>query len=221
MDATPGQVVTYNDDHYHALMTELKTISTYDGVTDWDQRATSEVGRIVDLIQGISEQVNRLTQELEQEQRAHGEKSFFGKLSSGRKGEKEIKAQIERHQNYLTKLDGMAAEMQEAIDISPNSAEEQKELVKELRLRKKELQLERREVAANMKAVREEARQKSAVAGKFLGSYDAKSAAYQRRQIRYKREGALRPQEDARAAVERQLIEVERDILWAERFKKG
>ncbi len=101
----------------------------------------------------------------------------------------------------------MASDMQEVMDFSPTSSEEQKVLLKELRQPKKELQVEKREVAARMKAIRTEARQQSVHAGKvFLGSYDSKLGENQRRQIRYSKESALRPQEDAKAAFERQLL---------------
>ena len=36
--------------------------------------------------------------------------------------------------------------------------------------------------------------------------------------FRYHKEVALRPPEDAKTAIELQLIQVDRDILWAEKF---
>jgi hypothetical protein len=113
----------------------------------------------------------------------------------------------------------MASQMQEAIDFTPNSVEEQKALLRELRQRKKELQLEKRQVAASMKAIREGARQRSAQAGRgFFGMYNPKQAASERRSIRYRKEAALRPHEDAKAAIERQIIQIDRDILWVGRY---
>jgi len=72
-----------------------------------------------------------------------------------------------------------------------------------------------------MKAVRTGARQQSAQAGRVFGVfYDSKVAASDRRSIRYAKEATLRPHEDAKAAIERQLVQTDRDILWAEKFNQ-
>ena len=72
-----------------------------------------------------------------------------------------------------------------------------------------------------MKVVRTGARQQSAQAGRVFGVfYDSKLAASERRSIRYSKESILRPHEDAKTAIERQLVQIDRDILWAEKFKE-
>ena len=143
------------------------------------------------------------------------------RMFSGNRTEREASQQIELCQKYTGVLETISSEMQDAIDISPTSPEEQKALLKELRLRKKELQAQKRETTTNMRLIREEARRQSVHAGRgFLGIYDSKLASNQRRQIRYQREAALRPNEDQKAAIERQLIQVERDILWVEKLKE-
>lgn len=113
-----------------------------------------------------------------------------------------------------------APELQELVDFTPNSPEEQKTLLAELRLQKKELQLKKRELAAAMKAIRVDARQKSSEAGVVFGVfYDRSTAAHQRRHIRYRKEAALKPHEGEKEAVERQLLQIDRDIMWVERFR--
>jgi hypothetical protein len=107
--------------------------------------------------------------------------------------------------------------LSDAIDFTPNSPEEKKALLAELRIHKKELEADKREVALNMSAIRADARQKNAdIDGR--ASYDSKSAARDRRQIHYEKEAALQPHEDAKAAIERQIIQVEKDILRVEKF---
>jgi len=150
----------------------------------------------------------------------HKEKAFLKRMFNDRKEEKDLTQQLQRCQELIATMEAMASEMQEAIDFSPNSIEEQKTLLKELRQRKKELQIQKREVAANMKAIRDDAHQQSVHAGQGILGYNSKTAAYQRRQIRYSKQAALGPQENAKAAIERQLLQTDRDILWAERFKE-
>lgn len=128
---------------------------------------------------------------------------------------------ISEYQGHKDTLRKMIEKMQEAIDFTPDNPEAQKELLAELRQRKKELQIQKREVLDGMRAIRVEARQQSTKAGAILGGllYDSAYAARQRRGIRYAKETALRPHEDLRAAIERQIMQAERDILWVKKFK--
>jgi len=215
-----AQAIQYDDKNYRALMDEYKTLSTYENVAGWDQRAQAEVDKLAGVLQELEAEIARQSETLEQTKREHAQKSFLKRTFSDRKPEKEIAQFIDQCRQNMTTLEGMASKLQEAIDFTPNSPEEQKTLLKELRLRKKELQAEKREVAANMKAIRNEARAQSVHAGRGFFGYSSKSAAYDRRQIRYAKEAALGPHEDAKTAIERQLIQVEKDIVWAERFNK-
>ena len=185
-------VIQYDNNNYHALMDEYKTLSTYEAVAGWDQRAQAEVDRIAGVLQELDAEIVRQLEALEQAKREHAQKSFLKRTFGGRKPEQEIAQFIEQCRQNMTTLGELASNLQEAIDFTPNSPEEQKTLLKELRLRKKEFQAEKREVMANMKAIRAEARVQSVHAGKgFLGMYDSKRGAYERRQIRYAKEAAL------------------------------
>ena len=219
MDEKQVRVFSYAEHDFKALLAEYKRLSTFSEVESWDRRASAEVDRIVAAIRKVDEDITRLSEQLHQVEKDHSEKSFINRLFSSRKLEKDLNQQLENWSKQKAVLDALASQLQEAIDFTPNSRDEQKSLLKELKQRKKELQVEKREVAATMKAIRTEARQQSSEAGRVLGiMYDSKVAAAQRRGIRYSKEAALSPHEDAKAALERQLTQVDRDILWAERF---
>ncbi len=111
-------------------------------------------------------------------------------------------------------------EIQSKIDITPNNSEEQAALLKELNLEKKELLIKKREINEQMREIRTDARQKSAkipntLRGALSGSQYRASV---RRNIRYQAEAALTPHEDARSDVELEIIRLEKDMLWVERF---
>jgi hypothetical protein len=221
MSSNNDQTITYTDKNYRALMAELKSLSTFTATADWDARARAELKSIVAAIRQLEADVVRQRQVIEETQKAHAEKSLIGRMFSGNKAEKEASQELELLQKHISTLELLAAELQDTIDMSPNSPEEQKALIKELRLRKKELQVRKKEITTAMKSIREDARQKTIHAGLgSLGIYDAKLASLERRVIRYRREAALHPNENEKAAIERQLLQVERDILGVERFKE-
>lgn len=216
-----SQKVIYDDNNFNELISDLKTLTTFSGIASWDKEAEFEIERILKAISEFDNEMSRQTQTLEQHKQAKSEKSFLGRMFSGNKEQSELELLIDKYDHFKITLGKMASQLQESIDFTPNTPEDQKALLKELRQRKKELQVEKREVTAAMKAVKTGARQESADAGKVFGLYyDSKVAASQRRYIRYEKEAALRPHEDAKSAIERQIIQTDRDILWAEKFRE-
>jgi hypothetical protein len=163
-------------------------------VIGWDEKAETEVQSLIDNIQLFDSEINKQLKNLS-EQKTENYKM-----------------------KYRTVMEDMAEKLQEAIDFTPNSPTEQKLLLKELRQRKKELQLQKREIAVSAKQIREEARLKSVHAGRFLGIYNSKLASIERRSIRYRREALVAPSEDVKASIDRQILQIDKDILWAERF---
>ena len=215
------QKVSYDDRNFGKLMSDFKTLATFSAIASWDSQTQLEIERILGVIRDLDNEISRQTQALEKFRQSKSEKSFMGRLFTSDKEEKESLQLVEKYNQYKATLGKMASQLQESIDFTPNTPEEQKTLLKELRQRKKELQVEKREVAAAMKAVRTGARQQSAQAGRVFGVfYDSKLAASERRSIRYSKESTLRPHEDAKTAIERQLVQIDRDILWAEKFKE-
>lgn len=215
-----SQKISYDDGNFGKLTSDFRTLATFSAIASWDRQAQMEIERITGVIRELDIEVSRQTQILEGVRKSKSEKSLIGRLFSSGKEEKELLQLVEKYNQYKATLGKMASQLQESIDFTPNSPEEQKTLLKELRQRKKELQVEKREIAAAMKAVRTDARQQSAQAGRVFGVfYDSKVAASERRSIRYAKETTLRPHEDAKAAIERQLVQIDCDILWAEKFK--
>ncbi|WP_146131602.1 hypothetical protein [Merismopedia glauca] len=181
--------------NFQLLMNEFTQLATFSGVADWDERANNELQNLFDGLQLLDSEIDRQSKILN-------------------------KQKIDVYKaRYRQPIENMAEKLQEAIDFTPNSSSEQKLLLKELRQLKKEMQLEKREVAASAKEIREKARLKSIYAGRVLGViYNSKIAARERRAIRYAREAEVAPHEDIKAAIERKILQIDKDILWAERF---
>lgn len=209
----------YDSSAYESLMAEFKCLSTYEAVDEWDSRAQEEVSKMVQVIRGLGQAIARESGALAQARLEFQQRSFLKRTFGKHDQEDVIVAQMSNLNQRKFRLLQWVAQLQEAIDFTPNTPAEKEVLAKELRHRKKELQAEKREATANMTAIRREARVRSVTAGKtWLGLYDSGLAADQRRGIRYAKEAALRPHEDAKAAIERQLVKVERDLLWVEQF---
>ncbi|MGF1933298.1 MAG: hypothetical protein RM347_002705 [Nostoc sp. ChiQUE02] len=185
------------ESNYTKVMLDFQGLYTFSEVSEWENNAGITIQRIMNSIQN-----------LETEIASHKDILNQWKIN-------------ELQKKHISVLENMAEKLQEAIDFTPNSSKEQKALLKELRHQKKELQLQKREVTANMKAIQANARSRNVYAGRgFLGIYNSKLAAYERRRIRYQKEADLNPSEDIKAAIERQIMQIDKDILWVERFSE-
>jgi len=218
MDNTPIKRIQYNDETFYDVMDKLKVLKTFAEVSTWDHDAQLELGKIIKVIKDLDRELADEGNSLEKAKQIRAEKNLLTRVFQGHKEEKKVIQHSEQCRNNKIQLTELANQLQESIDFSPNNMEEQKTLVKELRLRKKGLLVKKREVAAIMTELRTQARQLSAEAGKVGFFYSSKTAAVERRSIRYAKEDALRPHENNKTAIERQLIQVDKDILWAERF---
>ncbi|MTJ50517.1 hypothetical protein [Dolichospermum sp. UHCC 0259] len=184
------------ESNYMEMMYDFKNLSTFQQVEEWDRKAQAKIGELINI-------TNNLETELTQNNK------ILDYLIMG------IKEQ------YIVFLASIVEKLQECIDFTPNSIKEQKILLKELKQQKKELQLKKRELTANMRSIQADSRSRSIYAGRsFLGIYDSKLAAHKRRRIRYQKEEALRPSEDIKAAIDRQILQIDKDILWVERFSE-
>jgi len=220
-----SQEVSYDDKNFNRLISECKSLTTFSAIASWDKEAQLEIERILKVIPGLDTEISRQRQAIEKYKQSQSEKSFVARLFNSNKEEKESEQLIEKYNQYKIALDTMASQLQESIDFTPNTLEDQKALLKELRQRKKELQVEKRAAAAAMKAIRADARQEGVHAGivdGFFGGryYDSKTGAAERRQIRFAKEAKLGPHESIKASIDRQLIQIDRDIIWAEKFKE-
>ena len=177
------------------LMNKFRNLSTFSEVAEWDKEAEVVIAKIVDKIKLLDTVVLP-----------------YSNVNNA--------TQTKFKQKYQEILENMALKLQESKDFTPKNSDEQKALLKELSFTKKELQLQKKEVTSTMKNVNERARSKSVHAGIFLGIYNSKIAASERRNIRYQRDAQLRPNEAKKAAIERQILQIEKDILSVKRFTK-
>ena len=210
---------TIDEGSYQRLVSAMEGLRTFAAVAGWDTEAQSEIARIETGVQALDSEIAARERVLEDAKHARASKGFVAKLFDSGKAVKASQIALDSAQANRRRYDEMAEKLQELIDFTPNDGGEQKALVKELKQYKKELALKKREVATEMKNVRVSARQASAnIGGNYGNKWAGQMNASQRRSIRLQKEALLGPREDQKSALERQLVAVDRRILWAERL---
>jgi phage-related minor tail protein len=206
------------DSHFRELMDKFNALSTFAEAKEWSIRAGNGVEQISGIIRALVMEIAQHTQTLERLKYEASKKPLVGRLFGGGSSneEKELTQQIEKYRQYKLELEKMVAQMQEAIDFTPKSPDEQRVLIKELRQRKKEVLEKKREITAVIRGPRrmDESQQNAQADPGF------DPAAAERRKARYTKDAEVSLQETTKTAIERQIAQLDRDILWVEKFNQ-
>jgi hypothetical protein len=202
------------------LLSLHATLSSITEAAKWRSETDSILASLVTTDVSAQEQTTHVARQASDLRIASREKSFFGRFFKSA-DEKAVQTERSKLQRTSELCRSLVADLQEKADDTPSARDEQAQLIKELKLRKKDLQLQKKEVNAEMKNIRTVARQKSANAATSLTTLfvGQKYTAAERRSIRYSKEQALTPHEDARVAIDRQILALERQILRMESYQ--
>lgn len=201
------------------LLTRFKNLSKFEEAAVWDGDAEAVLKLVEQYNERIRKFISSQEQALEELKSSRASQSFAKKMFASRKDEKSIETDLAAARKGIEENEETIDTLYELMDRTPSSKAEQAEMLKEFRQLKKELTTEKRAVNEEIRAIRAEARQKTTRMTGISGSgFMGSAARYSRASIRYQKESALRPNEDAKAAIERQLINIEKRINWVSRF---
>jgi hypothetical protein len=203
----------YNTANAGILANAIKNLHSFDEIAAWNKKAAAEVEVMRSNLNGIEEKQQKLTRVLSQEQQEHAAKPFLTKFFVRRKEQKQWLAEQSRLAREKAHIENIIDQFESAIDFSPDTLAELMELIEECKLQKSELLAEKKAVKAQMSSIRVEARQQTANTN--YGKYGKGD----RRRIRLNKASALQPQESQKAAIERQIIQLDQTINWLEKIK--
>jgi hypothetical protein len=204
----------FNTANASLLASELKKLHSLAGAAEWEKKAAAEVQALHAILKTIEEKQAKVTQVLLQDQQEHAAKPVFAKLFDLRKEQKRWQAEQARLGREKAHMEALIEQFESAIAFTPETAEDLQALIKESKQQKEELLTEKKAINEQMSSIREEARQQTANTN--YGNYGKGD----RRRIRLNKESALRPQESQKAAIQRQVRELDQTIDWLEKFEK-
>ncbi|MFZ2097679.1 MAG: hypothetical protein WAV05_13685 [Anaerolineales bacterium] len=202
----------YNTANASLFATAIKNLRSFDEIDEWDKKAMTEVEALHSILKAIEGKQQTAIQVISQDQQEHKAKSFLTKLFDGRKEQKRWLAEQSRFAREKAQIKNVIDQFKSAIDFMPDSPDELKELLEQCKKQKKELLTEEEAVNAQMTSVREEAKQQTANTN--YGKYGKGDG----RRIRLNKDAALRPQDNQKTAIERQITDLNQIIVWLERF---
>ncbi|MBN8582947.1 MAG: hypothetical protein J0L96_19940 [Anaerolineae bacterium] len=192
------------------LLTEIEDLHSYESAEALLPQVKSELEHLQSLVRALDVEVLQASQALKifkTEKRS----GVLGKLFNG-KEETVLSAKVEEVRSQREALHASLQRLQDVVDYTPRTPLERDCILKELRLRKKGLQEQRREITQVAYGPR--LRRTESVA--LPEGVDP--VAFERRKARYAREGERLPGEDVEAALHRQRAQVESALQWVEAF---
>lgn len=192
------------------LLTEIEDLHSYERAEALLPQVKRELEHLQSLVRALDVDVLQASQALKifkTEKRA----GMFGKLFNS-KEEAVLNAKVEEVRSQREALHDSLRRLQDVMDYTPQTPLERDCILRELRLRKKGLQEQRREITQVAYGPR--LRRTESIAPPA----GVDPLAFERRKARYAREGERLPGEDAEAALHRQLAQVEAALQWVEAF---
>jgi hypothetical protein len=202
----------YDTDTARTLANALAGLKSLADVADWDTHAQAEIGRIREGIEHLRREAEKLGRQTKALQAQRESKGALSRMLSSTQQETQLKAQTSALYTEMGALTLLEGELTRAIEFTPDSPEDVGDLKKFVKLRRKEIKLEKRELATAMTGIRVQARQSTAF------SFPGKYGKWSRRITRWSKEINLRPHETQKAAFDRQLLELDRFELWLDRL---
>ena len=192
------------------LLANINEINTFSGVHEWEGRVQEETERLRSIIRGLDVEIARNTQELEN-LRYEQSKKMFGKLMGKSSEEKQFLAKLEEFKAAKSAMKSAIDELQDFMDFTPKTPEQKEELLKELRLHKKELQEKKREITQVVRSPRMIKKQEP-----VNSVFDAESIS--RRKAHYEHDSHLLTNETTSDALSRQIVWIDETISRVEVF---
>ena len=204
----------------YGMIGQILNLTSFDEINKWDEKA----GKILEEITNSIEQLQKNNHDLEininVEKSMRAKMGFFKKIFS-KNPITEMDKEYKNKLNYINTLAELGNILQDKIDFTPNDKNEKKDLISELKLKKKELGLLKKEISSSMTQIRQNARKESDSAGNSFGAFigGKKYTAQQRRMIKHEKEMSLTPYENQKALIEKQILDIDKVLLWLEKIK--
>jgi hypothetical protein len=192
------------------LLTEIEDIHSYERVESFLPQVKSELEHLQSLVRALDVEVLQANQALKIF-KSENRSGVLGKLFKN-KEETQLQDKLDEVRSQREDLHATLCRLQDIVDYTPHSPLERDCIIRELRLRKKGLQEQRREITQVAYGPR--LRRTESVA--LPAGVDP--VAFERRRARYARESERLPGEDAESTLHRQRTQVESALQWVEAF---
>ncbi len=197
------------------LLSIVGNLNSIDAVHRWDREASEMIIKLHEATQNLYDQAAEMKRDAEKKDSEYMALGFWTRFIRSNPAVK-LRLEASNRARLTAEIPPLIEKLEAWIERTPNSIEEAKLAISEFKLAKKELVLEKKEMMAAARNVREAAARKNA---KIANSWSSsKSKQFSRSMARMEKERALAGVQNQRNAVEAQIMQIDKVVLWMERI---
>lgn len=206
-------------DRFKELVELYENLRTFSDAQSWISGVSALITLFRNSIDDVIELKNNEILLLENAIGARKEKSFFKKVVASKSDEKKHKEIISEMEIIETNIKLIIDRLNSDIDKTPISKEQQKEMLDNLKILKKELSLEKKTVNESIRLINAKARRDISSSTGIRRGTAGEIARMQRRHTRLQKEIQLAPEENRKQIINEKILEIEKEIIWVSHFK--
>ena len=196
------------------LVSDHRGVSSLEEAREWRARADELLADWPQILSSLTADVDAASRAVDAQLADDAARPWWRRM---RRSDRAMGAAqlLDQARDALRDGDVVRRDLAELLDVLPTTDEARRQLLAALSLRKKELNIEKRALAGEIRGVRGDARQRSIDADSGLVARLAgkELVAERRKIIAADRDKGLRPLEVAKQAIDSQLLDIERASL--------
>lgn len=208
----------FNPNTITDLVKTVPHLTSFDDVQNWDNEAKKEIIDINNALNTLNKHEVSDKIELEKYETEHKRKGFFARILRSDPKLAILKRSLKTILEQREKISNLKTSLEELVERTPDDEAEAKQMLRELKLAKKELSVTKKEVRAEMRGVAISARVKNTnISGQIFTN--GKLKRIQRISARIDKESSLKPLDRQIFIIDQQILEIDKSINWIEKIR--
>lgn len=201
------------------LMTRYKSLCSFQEVHQWKADARALIKLYEDLKGNLEMASSREKEYLALAEKKRNELPFLKRMTASQQEANIRKSNISRLEQVIAQIPEHISSLVSLSEQLPDNKLQQKQLIKDLKNKKDDLNLKKKTVNENMRLIRTQARKDTAYYAGARGGTYGKIATMQRASITQRKENDLAPNEQVKAKIEELLITIDQRIIYLSRIE--
>ncbi len=212
-------VGSYNTKNAEGLLEQKWNLQSFEDVKSWDEHAKSEIRQMTDHIQYLKSLIDEgKIKETEIEEKIKSKPFLLRPFTIGT-GLQKNKKSMQRATDEIHRLETVFNDVQLWIDSTPENQKEANEIITELKLSKKQIDINKKEIQLQIKQIYIDTDQKIKKIEKRILFTSPKLKRLQVLKAQTKEDKNISPMQQALLDLDTQELEVDKMILWYEKIK--
>jgi hypothetical protein len=203
-------------DEVSSHINSVTNLNSFESVRIWDEKSIEYTNILRNDIQKLESELSQLNKLYQLQSQEWNNLGFLKRI--GKKDESvETKNTIDTVTRNISKLKWFIDTIEEWVDLTPDDLEECKLMIKDYKVLRKELVLEKKSSTSSLRDVREQSMNRMSQVGFINGS----TGRFIRDMERMKKQTQLNKHQSLRDEIEQQILQVDKKIIWLEKIIKG